>query len=42
MEELEKFAKTFKQRRIKLGFTQVCLQGDGRNRVECTEIGLPE
>lgn len=24
LEELEKFAKTFKQRRIKLGFTQVC------------------
>lgn len=23
LEELEKFAKTFKQRRIKLGFTQV-------------------
>ncbi len=25
LEELEQFAKTFKQRRIKLGFTQVCV-----------------
>lgn len=27
LEELEKFAKTFKQRRIKLGFTQVWFRG---------------
>lgn len=26
LEELEQFARTFKQRRIKLGFTQVCRQ----------------
>lgn len=26
LEELEQFAKTFKQRRIKLGFTQVCAE----------------
>lgn len=25
LEELEQFARTFKQRRIKLGFTQVCV-----------------
>ncbi|OBS64895.1 hypothetical protein A6R68_06565, partial [Neotoma lepida] len=31
LEELEKFAKTFKQRRIKLGFTQVGL-GSGRRK----------
>lgn len=28
LEELEQFAKTFKQRRIKLGFTQVCVRLD--------------
>lgn len=36
LEELEKFAKTFKQRRIKLGFTQVRFcggdAGDGAPR----------
>lgn len=26
LEELEQFAKLFKQRRIKLGFTQVCVK----------------
>ena len=37
LEELEKFAKTFKQRRIKLGFTQVWF---GTEEVE--ELGLEE
>lgn len=36
LEELEKFAKTFKQRRIKLGFTQVRVCG------ETQETGLLE
>lgn len=32
LEELEKFAKTFKQRRIKLGFTQVSSLINGKRR----------
>uniref|UniRef100_A0A8C5IRT8 POU-specific domain-containing protein n=1 Tax=Junco hyemalis TaxID=40217 RepID=A0A8C5IRT8_JUNHY len=40
LEELEKFAKTFKQRRIKLGFTQVRVRGWGGFGAElCVAIG---
>lgn len=35
LEELEKFAKTFKQRRIKLGFTQVSSPVSGKSGVTC-------
>lgn len=35
LEELEKFAKTFKQRRIKLGFTQVSSLVNGKGGVAC-------
>uniref|UniRef100_A0A8D0F9Q7 POU-specific domain-containing protein n=1 Tax=Strix occidentalis caurina TaxID=311401 RepID=A0A8D0F9Q7_STROC len=35
LEELEKFAKTFKQRRIKLGFTQVSSLISGKGGATC-------
>lgn len=35
LEELEQFAKTFKQRRIKLGFTQVCTKATPIRSTHC-------
>lgn len=37
LEELEQFAKTFKQRRIKLGFTQVRLRLNNSVSLRCSE-----